>query len=157
MWPGSLIVVVDSDLIQHDGRLVLLPVAVTHRNSLDPVQDAHPDSQGRAAPVAERDDRMDQSRDSNVHNDDWKSQRYRKQAQIQIHESHDDLHGGKFTTTQLDRYYAPTCCELRRCHGKLFCPKTGTATGGAKITSYRGSSTAAAPPGPPPLRIAVEG
>ncbi len=32
MRPGSLFVVMDGDFIQHDGRLVLLPVAITHRN-----------------------------------------------------------------------------------------------------------------------------
>jgi hypothetical protein len=48
---------------------------------------------------------------------------------------------GKFTTTPLDRYYAPTCGGMRRCHGKLFCPKPGTPStepqDAPSLASYR--------------------
>src|SRR5271157_2602525 len=70
---------------------------------------------------------MNQDHGSEIQDDGGKSQRYRKQAQKKIQASHDDPYGRKFTTTQLVRYYAPSCRGLGRGNRKLFCPRTGTA------------------------------
>src|SRR5271167_2899827 len=97
-----LVVVVNSNLIQHGRRLVLRPVAVAHGNSFDPIKDAHPESQRGAEVVAECSDGMNQSRESYIRNDGGKSQRYRKEAETKVKASHDDLHGGTFGTTPLE-------------------------------------------------------
>jgi len=70
----------DGDLVQHAWRLELFPIAIAHRDPLDPVQNAHPYPPRRAETLLQQSTRVEKSSENDVRQDSWKSYRYGKQT-----------------------------------------------------------------------------